>query len=88
MGNTEEEIVNRLVNYHRYIDGIQRCYSTVVKTINADQPKADVFAQGLFDISVVGVVNCLYVFIRELQFYLILIYIVFPFQQERDVALW
>ena len=51
VGNTEEEIVNRLVNYHRYIDGIQRCYSTVVKTINADQPKADVFAQGLFDIA-------------------------------------
>ncbi|XP_041369348.1 adenylate kinase 8-like [Gigantopelta aegis] len=45
VGNTEEEIVNRLVNYHRYIDGIRRCFSTVFKTINADQPKADVFSQ-------------------------------------------
>ena len=45
-GNTEEDVVNRLVEYHRHIAEIIRCYDIVHKTVNADQPKADVFSQG------------------------------------------
>ncbi|XP_046560875.1 adenylate kinase 8-like [Haliotis rubra] len=44
-GYTEEAMVDKLVMYHRHIDGILRCYGDTLKTINADQPKADVFAQ-------------------------------------------
>ncbi|XP_070532328.1 adenylate kinase 8-like [Ptychodera flava] len=43
--NSEEAMVNRLVVYHRHIDGILSCYEKVHKRINADQPKADVFSQ-------------------------------------------
>ena len=45
-GNTEEEVVERLVVYHRHIDGLLSCYKDY-KIINADQPKADVFSQGM-----------------------------------------
>ncbi|XP_002735582.1 adenylate kinase 8-like [Saccoglossus kowalevskii] len=43
--NNEDAMVNRLVVYHRHIDGILDCYSKVTKKINADQPKSDVFSQ-------------------------------------------
>ena len=45
-GQSEEAMVQRLVLYHRHLHGILRCYNQVVKTVNADQPKADVFSQG------------------------------------------
>ncbi|XP_059148511.1 adenylate kinase 8-like [Physella acuta] len=44
-GYREEDMVNKLVVYHRHSDGIFRCYERVIKTLNADQPKADVFSQ-------------------------------------------
>lgn len=44
-GQSEEAMVQRLVLYHRHLHGILRCYNQVVKTVNADQPKADVFSQ-------------------------------------------
>ncbi|CAL1545587.1 unnamed protein product [Lymnaea stagnalis] len=46
-GYKEEDMVNKLVVYHRHIDGILRCYEQVVKKVNADQPKADVYSQAL-----------------------------------------
>lgn len=30
----------------RHIDGILMCYEKIYKSINVDQPKADVFSQG------------------------------------------
>ena len=45
-GTSEEEVVARMVQHYRFIEDISRCYSHIQKTINADQPKADVFAQG------------------------------------------
>ena len=45
-GQSEEAMVQRLVLYHRHLHGILRCFGQVVKTVNADQPKADVFSQG------------------------------------------
>lgn len=47
-GYTEEDMVNKLIEYHRHIDEILECYKKVVKTVNADQPKADVFSQGVY----------------------------------------
>jgi len=44
-GTSEEEVINRLNEYRRHSPGIIRCYQNVFKTINADQPKGDVFAQ-------------------------------------------
>ncbi|XP_052092934.1 adenylate kinase 8-like [Mytilus californianus] len=44
-GYKEEEMVQKLIEYHRHIDGVLDCYQKTVKTINADQPKADVFSQ-------------------------------------------
>ena len=49
-GTTEDAIVDRLVNYHRHIDGIKTCFGKVHKTINADQPKSDVFSQGMINL--------------------------------------
>jgi len=46
-GLSEEAVVKRLVLYHRHLHGILRCYEQVTRTINADQPKADVFSQAL-----------------------------------------
>jgi len=46
-GTSEEEMVCRLVTHHRNIAGIRSCYEHVLKVINADQPKADVFSQGI-----------------------------------------
>lgn len=45
-GNSEENVVNRLVDYHRHIEGIMTSFKSGHKVINADQPKADVFSQG------------------------------------------
>lgn len=45
-GYKEDEMVKKLIEYHRHIDGVLDCYKTTIKTINADQPKADVFSQG------------------------------------------
>jgi adenylate kinase len=45
-GNSEEEVVEALVQYHRDIQGLLLCYHDH-KLINADQPKADVFSQGM-----------------------------------------
>ena len=45
-GNLEEDVVERLIVYHRNIDGINEAYKKVMKVINADQPKADVFSEG------------------------------------------
>lgn len=39
-------MVNKLIEYHRHIDEIEECYRKVIKKVNADQPKADVFSQG------------------------------------------
>jgi len=46
--NTEQDLINRLVVYHRHIDGIQNCLDASNKIINVDQPKGDVFNQ-IFD---------------------------------------
>lgn len=43
-GSSDTEVAERLIIYHRNIDGIKSCYQHVLKTINADQPKADVFS--------------------------------------------
>jgi hypothetical protein len=48
-GQTEPEMVARLVEFHRHSDAISRCFESTMKVINADQPKADVFSQGLAD---------------------------------------
>ena len=47
-GYKEDEMVEKLIEYHRHIDGVLDCYQKTVKSINADQPKADVFSQGKF----------------------------------------
>ena len=45
-GQSEPEMVAKLVEYHRHSDAISRCFTSTLKVINADQPKADVFSQG------------------------------------------
>jgi len=45
-GTSEQEMVQRLVDHHRNIAGVRACYQHVLKVINADQPKSDVFSQG------------------------------------------
>lgn len=42
----QERILDRLVHYHRHIGEIIDSYKHVYKTVNADQPKTDVFSQG------------------------------------------
>lgn len=44
-GYTEEDMINKLIVYHRHFEGILDCFKSVAKTVNADQPKADVFSQ-------------------------------------------
>ncbi|ELT89859.1 hypothetical protein CAPTEDRAFT_200548 [Capitella teleta] len=44
-GYSESEITERLVIYHRHIDGILEAYKANLHTFNADQPKADVCSQ-------------------------------------------
>ncbi|CAB4021233.1 adenylate kinase 8-like, partial [Paramuricea clavata] len=43
--SSEPVMIQRLNQYHRTIDGVLSCYNKIVKRINADQPKADVFSQ-------------------------------------------
>ncbi|XP_074646673.1 adenylate kinase 8-like isoform X2 [Tubulanus polymorphus] len=45
VGNNEEELVEKLMVYHRHIEGIVDCFQKSTKFINADQPKSDVFSQ-------------------------------------------
>ena len=47
-GTSEKEMIVRLVEYHRNITGLRECYAHIVKQVNADQPKQDVFAQGTY----------------------------------------
>ncbi|KAJ8039275.1 Adenylate kinase 8 [Holothuria leucospilota] len=46
-GCSEAATAERLMRWHRYSAGLQRCFEKYKKSINADQPKADVFAQVL-----------------------------------------
>lgn len=43
--NTEEDLVNRLIVYHRHVGGIEDSFKASLKPINADQPKGDVMNQ-------------------------------------------
>jgi len=43
--NTEEDLVNRLMEYNRNIGAIQDSLKATVKVVNVDQPKGDVFNQ-------------------------------------------
>lgn len=43
--NTEQDLINRLVVFHRHIEGVQSCLNATLKKINVDQPKGDVFNQ-------------------------------------------
>ena len=47
-GCGEAAMVDRLVLYHRYIPGLKTAFQRYTKAINADQPKADVYSQGIF----------------------------------------
>ena len=47
--NTEQDLINRLVVYHRHIEGVQTCLQATLKAINVDQPKGDVFNQSMFN---------------------------------------
>lgn len=44
---SEKVMIQRLMEYHRHIDGILMCFEKIHKSINVDQPKADVFSQVL-----------------------------------------
>jgi len=39
-------MVGRLVTHHRNVAGVRTCYEHILKVINADQPRSDVFSQG------------------------------------------
>jgi len=41
-----DEMVKKLVVYHRNIGTLKASFEHNIKTINADQPKADVYMQG------------------------------------------
>lgn len=45
--SSEKVMIQRLMEYHRHIDGILMCFEKIHKSINVDQPKADVFSQVL-----------------------------------------
>lgn len=45
--NTEEDLVNRLMIYHRHIGGIEDSLKANLKAINADQPKGDILNQSI-----------------------------------------
>ncbi|XP_050809150.1 adenylate kinase 8-like [Gopherus flavomarginatus] len=46
-GCSEQATAKRLLEYHRYIQGIFQSYRGNLRTVNADQPCADVFSQVL-----------------------------------------
>jgi len=52
VGTSEKEMVDRLLAHHRNIVGVRAFYQHILKEINADQPKSDVFSQGLLMSSV------------------------------------
>ncbi|UJR14152.1 hypothetical protein I4U23_001147 [Adineta vaga] len=43
--NSEEQMISRLKEYRRNIDGIKDCFKSNLRAINADQPLNDVFTQ-------------------------------------------
>eukprot|EP00794_Sanderia_malayensis_P016022 gene16022-17641_t len=43
--SNEDFMIKRLMDYHRNITGILKCFEKIYKKIDADQPKNDVFAQ-------------------------------------------
>ena len=45
-GGVEENMVAGLALYHRHSEALLSCYSIIAKTFNADQPIADLSAQG------------------------------------------
>lgn len=45
--SSEKAMIERLMEYHRHIDGILTCHEKIYKSVNVDQPKADVFSQVL-----------------------------------------
>ncbi|PIK58709.1 putative adenylate kinase 8-like [Apostichopus japonicus] len=46
-GCSETSTGERLMKWHRFSKGLERCYEKYSKFVNADQPKADIFAQVL-----------------------------------------
>jgi len=44
---TEKNMLKRLSEHHRNIEGVLQCYEPIFKSINADQPRDDVFSQVL-----------------------------------------
>ena len=47
VGNDAASIAARMAYFRRNIPGINDAYRGVAKTINADQPKADIFSEGM-----------------------------------------
>ena len=48
IGNDPESIIARISYFRRNIIGINDAYKGVIKSINADQPKADIFSEGYY----------------------------------------
>lgn len=46
-GNSEKEMIQRLRDFHSCEADLLRCFQSVIKTINADQPMADVFGRSM-----------------------------------------
>lgn len=46
-GNSEAEMIARLQEYHSHEPDLLRCYQAAIKTIDADQPMADVFGRSM-----------------------------------------
>ncbi|CAF1204132.1 unnamed protein product [Adineta ricciae] len=43
--NSEKQMILRLKEYRRNIDGVKDCFKSILRAINADQPLNDIFAQ-------------------------------------------
>jgi len=63
VGTSEEEMVERLVEHHRNVIEVRSFYQHVLKEINADQPKADVFSQGHLYTLCLKCTNATFVFV-------------------------
>jgi len=61
IGTSEKDMVDRLVSHHRNIVGVRAFYKHILKEINADQPKSDVFSQGLSFSHLIILINSLMV---------------------------
>ena len=46
-GGPEENLTSTLLQYHRHAPSLLSCYQRTTKSINADQPIGDVFAEGM-----------------------------------------